>query len=174
MNSIPMERRKGNKRLLGWATSGGLNGEQASHGQTTEWAGKSLEGAGWRRFLVLLVLARGVVLWIQLYEHLAQGGQALAVGMGEEAEVTYLDEAPGEDMLQEAVDELFGGEGAELGLSGIGSAITKSDLIARSVQFDQTVVADGDAEDVGCQVLQCGAAIANRFAVGDPLLFPDV
>ena len=140
-----------------------------SHGQTTDWAGKSLEGAGWRRFLVL---TREVVIWIHLYEHLAQGGQALAVGMGEEAEVTYLDEAPGEDMLQEAVDELFGGEGAGLGLSGIGSTITEGNLIARSVQFDQTAVADGDAEDVGCQVLQCGAAIADRFAVDDPLLFP--
>jgi hypothetical protein len=60
--------------------SGGLNGVQASHGQTTDWAGKSLEGAGWRRFLVL---ARGVVIWKQMYEHLAQGGQALAVGVGE-------------------------------------------------------------------------------------------
>ena len=54
--------------------------------------------------------------------------------MGEEAEVTYLDEASGEDMLEETVDELFGGEGAELVLSGIGSAIAKSDLIA--LQFD--------------------------------------
>jgi len=50
---------------------------QASHGLTTDWAGKSLEEAGWKRFLVLLVLASGVVIWVQMDEHLAQGGQAL-------------------------------------------------------------------------------------------------
>ena len=72
-----MERGKRNKRLCGWAMSGGLNGVQASHGQTTDWAGKSLEEAGWKRFLVLLVLASGVVIWVQMDEHLAQGGQAL-------------------------------------------------------------------------------------------------
>ena len=32
-------------------------------------------------------------------------------------------------MLQKAVDEFFCGEGAELGLSGVGSAIAKGDLI---------------------------------------------
>ena len=91
----PVWRVRRGKGLSWWTTCGGLNGEQAYHGLTTDWAGESLEVAGWRRFLVLLVLARGVVIWIQVYEHLAQGGQALAVGMGEEAEVTYLDEAPG-------------------------------------------------------------------------------
>jgi hypothetical protein len=75
-------------------------------------------------------------------------------------------------VLQEAVDELFGGEGAELGLSGIGGAITESDLIV--LQIDQAAVADGDAEDVRGQVLHCGAAIADWFAVDNPLLFPNV
>jgi hypothetical protein len=42
----------------------------------------------------------------------------------------------------------------------------EGNLIARSVQFEQAAVADGDAEDVGSQVLQCGAAIADRFAEG--------
>jgi len=114
----------------------GLNGVQASHGQAADGAGESLWEAGRRRFLILLAFAGGVANWKQLYKHQAQGWQALAEGVGEEAEVTYLDEAPGEDMLEETVDELFGGEGAESGLSAIGSAITESDLIARSVRFD--------------------------------------
>ena len=48
------------------------------------------------------------------FEKQAQGGQVRALGGGEEAEVAYLDEALGQDVLEEAANELFGGEGAEL------------------------------------------------------------
>jgi hypothetical protein len=43
----------------------------------------------------------------------------LVVGVGEEAEVAHLDEAFGQDVLEEAVDELIGGEGAELDLASV-------------------------------------------------------
>ena len=69
------------------------------------------------------------------------------------------------------MNEVFGGEGAELDLAGIGRAVAKGDLVV--FELDQTAVADGDAEDVGSQVLEGGAAVADRFTVDDPILLPD-
>ena len=68
------------------------------------------------------------------------------------------------------MDELFCGEGAELVLVGIGRAVAKSDLIV--FELDQAAVADGNPEDVRSQVLEGSAAIADGFAVDDPVLFP--
>ena len=69
------------------------------------------------------------------------------------------------------MDEFFGGEGAELDLAGIGRAVAKGDLVV--FEFDQAAVADGDSEDVGSEILEGSAAVANWFAVDDPVLFPD-
>jgi hypothetical protein len=40
-------------------------------------------------------------------------------------------------------------------------------------ELDETAVADGDPEDVESQVLERSPAIADRFAVNHPLMFPD-
>ena len=101
----------------------------------------------------------------------SEGSQEQTLGGAEEAEIAHLHKAPGQDMLEETVDELFGGEGAELELAGIGRAVAKSDLIV--FEFYQAAVADGDPEDIGGQVLEGSASIADRFAVDDPLLLPD-
>jgi hypothetical protein len=93
------------------------------------------------------------------------------LGGAEEAEIADLDEAPGQDVLEEAVDELFGREGAEGGLAGRRRAVTESDLVV--FEFDQAAIADGDSKDVGSQVLESSAAIADRFTVDDPILLPD-
>ena len=69
------------------------------------------------------------------------------------------------------MDEFFGGEGAELDLAGIGRAVAKGDLVV--FEFDQAAVADGDSEDVGSEILESSAAVADRFAMDDPVLFPD-
>ena len=74
-------------------------------------------------------------------------------------------------MLEEAMDELFCGEGAELVLVGIGRAVAKSDLIV--FELDQAAVADGNPKDVRGEILEGRATIANRFAVDNPLLLPD-
>jgi hypothetical protein len=105
------------------------------------------------------------------FKQQSQGSQEQALGGAEETEIADLDEAPGQDVLEEAVDELFGGESAERGLAGIGRAVAKGDLIV--FEFYQAAVADGDPEDVGSQVLEGSAAIADRFAVDDLLLLPD-
>lgn len=96
------------------------------------------------------------------FEKQSEGGQEQALGGGEETEITHLDETPGQDVLEEAVDEPFGRESAERGLAGIGRTVAKGNVIV--FEFYQAAVADGDPEDVGSQVLQCGASIADRFA----------
>ena len=69
------------------------------------------------------------------------------------------------------MDELLGGDSAELELAGSGRAVAKGDLVV--FEFYEAAIADGDPEDVRGQVLESGASIANRFAVNDPLLLPD-
>lgn len=105
------------------------------------------------------------------FEKQSQGGQEQALRGAEEAEIADLDETPGQDVLEEAVDELFGREGAERDLAGSGRAVAKGDLVV--FEFYQAAIADGDPEDVGSQVLEGSASIADRFAVNDPLLLPD-
>lgn len=105
------------------------------------------------------------------FEKQSEGSQEQALGGAEEAEIADLDEAPGQDVLEEAVDEVIGGEGAEGDLSGSGRAVAKGDLVV--FELDQAAVADGDPEDVGSQVLESSAAIADGFAVDHPILFPN-
>jgi hypothetical protein len=52
---------------------------------------------------------------------LAQGGQPLPKTRAEEAVVAHFDEAFGQDVLQEAADELLGGKGAGSEFAGVGS-----------------------------------------------------
>jgi len=58
---------------------------------------------------------------------LTNGGEAWTQARGKETVVAHLDEALGQDVLQETVDELLGREGAEGRASGVGGAITERD-----------------------------------------------
>jgi len=106
------------------------------------------------------------------FEKQSEGGQERALGRAEETEIADLDETLGQDVLEEAVDELFSREGAERDLAGSGRAVAKGDLVV--FELDQAAVADGDTEDVGSQVLEGSVAVADRFAVDDPILLPDI
>ena len=70
------------------------------------------------------------------------------------------------------MNERFGRKGTQLELAGIRGTIAEGHLAI--LQADQAAVADGDAENIGRQVLQSCAAIAYRFAVNDPFLLPDL
>jgi len=76
------------------------------------------------------------------------------------------------------VDEAFHRSGAGLELSCIRSAILESDLGSSQGavigELHQSAVADGDTEDVRGQVLEGGLSIADRLAVDDPILLPDL
>jgi hypothetical protein len=105
------------------------------------------------------------------FEQQSQAGQEQALRGTEEAEITHLDEASGQNVLEEAVNELIGREGAELVLAGSGRAVAKGDLVV--FELDQTVVADGDPEDVRSEILEGSPAIADWFAVDHPVLLPN-
>ena len=92
------------------------------------------------------------------------------MGRTEQAVVADLDKVFGQNVLKETVNELFGGQGAELGLAGAGGAITESDLII--FHLDEAAVAEGNAKDVGGEILEGGAAVADRLAMHDPVLLP--
>ena len=69
------------------------------------------------------------------------------------------------------MDELIGGEGAELVQASIGRAIAKGDLVV--FELDQAAVADGNPEDVRSEIFEGCVSIANWFAMDDPILLPD-
>jgi len=73
-------------------------------------------------------------------------------------------------MLKEAVDELFGLEGAAAPFAGIGVTIAKSDGVL--VELEDAIVAESHPEDVRGQVLQSAQAIPDWFTMDHPLLLP--
>jgi hypothetical protein len=91
------------------------------------------------------------------------------MGRTEEAIIAHLDKAFGQDMLKEAVDEFLDGQGAELGLAGVG-LVTEGDLVV--LDLDDAAIAESDTKDVRGEVLEGDAALADGLAVDDPLLFP--
>ncbi len=69
-----------------------------------------------------------------------------------QAVITDLDEAGREDMLEEATNELFGGDGAVFELVSGGVFIRESDLAI--MQAAEAVVTDGHAKDVRGEVFE--------------------
>ncbi len=54
-----------------------------------------------------------------------QGGEPLPTTRAEKAIVAHFDEAFGQDVLQEATDELLSGKGAGFELTGVGGAVAE-------------------------------------------------
>ena len=91
------------------------------------------------------------------------------MGRAKEAIITHLDKALGQDMLKKAVNESPGGQRAELGLAGVG-VVAEGDLVI--LDLDDAAIAEGNAKDVGGEILEGRAAIADGLAVDDPVLLP--
>ena len=111
-------------------------------------------------------------------QQILQGSQSRAAIVSKETKVTDFDEAFGENMLEETLDELLNGEGAAFELPGIGFAILKSDLrlfhAALVNKVDQSAIADGNAVNIWCKILEGGLPIPNRQTMHDPILKPDL
>ena len=75
-------------------------------------------------------------------------------------------------MLEEAADELLGRQGGSLLLLGFPILIAKSDLAV--FEFEDAVVAQGHAEDIGGEIFESRLAAADRFTINDPILLPDL
>ena len=100
----------------------------------------------------------------------AQRLKFLTMGGTEQAIVTHLDKAFRQNVLQETVHELFGGQGAELGLARLRIAIVERDLVV--LDLDDAAVAEGDAKDVGGEIFERGATVTDGLAVNHPVLPP--
>lgn len=98
-------------------------------------------------------------------------GEQVTVAGTEQAEVADLDEAWGENVLQETTDELGGGDGAALELVGGRFLVGESDLAI--FQFAEAVVTDGDAKDVRSEILEGLFAGADRLGMDHPGFAPD-
>jgi len=91
----------------------------------------------------------------------------LVAGAAPDSVVTYLGAPARQDMLEEAADELQGGQGDAAHLLAAVVTITEGDLaVAKRLQ---AAVGDGDAEDVAAQVLENLIATAGRLAVDHPV-----
>jgi len=97
--------------------------------------------------------------------------EQLTLGGAEQTEVADFDEARRQDVLQEATDELGGGDGAVLELRRGGLFVRESYLAL--LQFTQAVVTEGDAKDVRSEILESLHATANGLGVDHPVLAPD-
>ncbi len=119
------------------------------HGQTTGWAKYLRRNV---RFCL-----RGSGRWLngiryRFAEQLLQGGQFASDGSAEEAVITDLHKRMRENMLKETLKELLDRKRALFELTGIRSAILKSDLRTfhgtAVVKSQQTAIADGHAMDI--------------------------
>jgi hypothetical protein len=83
-----------------------------------------------------------------------------------------------ENMLEETLKELFHRERTFFELAGIRSAILKGNLgrlhAAAILESQQTAIADGHPMDIRSQILESGLAIANGFAMDNPIPHPDL
>jgi hypothetical protein len=144
------------------------------HGQTTGWA------KYFRRSVRFCLRRSGR--WLnrirdRLAKQLLQGSQLAADRSAKEAVIADLDKSMRENMLKETLKELLERKRALFELTGVRSAILKGDQgsfqAAAILESQQTAIADGNAMDIGSQVLERSLTIANRFAMNDPLLRPN-
>lgn len=104
-------------------------------------------------------------------EYLPDFHEPPAIGRREQSVIPDFDKTIGQDVLEKTADELLGRDGREPDLIGRRLLVGESDQAI--VEFDDPPVADGDAKDVGCEILEGGLAGADSLAVDDPILAPD-
>jgi hypothetical protein len=83
----------------------------------------------------------------------AEGEGLMSVAVGEQPEVADLDEASGQDVAQEAADELDRVEGHDAAAVVV-SGVSPAEAHLAVVEAEQSPVGDGDAMGVAGQVLQ--------------------
>ena len=143
----------------------GLERLDQAHGLAALRAAQSLVLGRWigQRWVCLFSGARG-------REKLPDFVEQLAIAVAEEAIIPDLDKASGQDVLQETTDELFGTDGAVPGFSSVRVFVAKGDLIV--FHFQDAIVADGHAKDIGGQILQSGYPTADGLTMNHPIFGP--
>jgi len=106
-----------------------------------------------------------------------QDSQLASNGSAKETVIANFHESMREDMLQETLKKLLKGKGTPFELAGIRSAVLKGNLRSfhgtAVIKRKQAAITDGNAMDIGSQVLESGLTIGNRFAIHDPFFCPD-
>ena len=123
-------------------------------------------------------MRRGGLLFNRIKPGLAkadlQSNQLAADRSAKETVIADLHKSMWENMLKETLKELLNRKRTLFELSSIGSMVLKGDLRAfhgtAVVKRKQTAIADGNPMDIRRQILEGGLAIANRFAMNDPIL----
>jgi len=132
---------------------------------------------GWDRMWIWCGWQPGRLIRWDKWEEVLQSQQTGTNSSTQETEITHLHETAGKNVLEEALHEFLGREGALLELPGIGCAVAESDLggfhAAAVLDADQTAIAESDAKDIGCQITQGSLPIAHGFAVYNPIAAPD-
>ena len=110
-------------------------------------------------------------------QQIFQGSQSRAAIVRQETKVTDFDKAFGKDVLEEALHELLDRKSATFDLPRIRLAIFKSDLgllqAAPVHEVDQAAIAEGDAIDIGSEILERGLPIAHGQAMYHPIERPN-
>jgi len=82
----------------------------------------------------------------------------------------HLNKALGQQVLPETTNELFSRERAQFGFVSL--CVFGAKRYLASGQLEDAIVADGNPEDVRCQILQGGQSITHRLTMHHPLLLP--
>jgi hypothetical protein len=73
-------------------------------------------------------------------------------------------------VLKETADEFLGGDSRSLDLISGGFLVLEGDVAV--IEGENAIVADGDAEDVRCKIVESCFTTADGLRVNHPLLFP--
>lgn len=106
-----------------------------------------------------------------------QGSQLATDRSAKETVIADFDKSMRENMLKETLKKLLNSKGALFELTGIGNTILKGNLRgfhgAAVIKRKQASITDGNAMDVGSQILESSLPIANGLAMNDPFFCPD-
>lgn len=75
-----------------------------------------------------------------------------------------------QDVLKESADELFGRDGREFDLIGRRFLVRESD--PSLLEFEDALVADGNAKDVRGQIFESRFSRADRLTMNHPIFVP--
>jgi len=98
--------------------------------------------------------------------------ETVTLARAKEAVIADFLEGFGQDVLQETTDELLGGQGARFPMAGGAVTVAESDLAL--LKFEDTSVGESDAKNIRGQIPERCLTGADRLAVDDPFLAPDL
>ena len=145
-----------------------------SHGQTASRA-KDFGGC----FDIIRLRRDGLLFGLEMClraKAALQDSQLASNGSAKETVIANFHEGVREDMLKETLKKLLNRKPALFELTGIRNPVLKGNLRsfhgATVIKRKQASITDGNAMDIGSQILERGLPIANGLAMNDPFFCP--